>query len=323
MSDDNNDDDLSPTIAKIPQDLALIKVENETMMSAAAARPRDLTKIAQGIVAQIREFPGFAAVVLYARPVGKDDEGQQKIATGLSIRAAEAIAEAYGFNRVWSEVKLLDDGNAQVSASFTDFQRCRVTSASVTVSRTFRKKTGGVQTHSQERFLDVVCKAAQSKLIRDVIVRSVPPSLKTTMELAVRTSVKISDKVAQAIVAYFGELQVTQAELEAFLGAPRAMWSDVHRQRLQEIKNAVESDEDGVAETTIEDLFGKRPEKPSAKNGSAPVPAAASTTQSAVTSALSNPVEAKADVKAEPLSAAEMEAEDRKIAEREATKAKR
>lgn len=241
-------------LSELPANLALIRVENDSMAAMAAARPRNLVQIAKGLVDQIREFPDFARVVLYSRPVGRDDDtGEQKIATGLSIRAAEAIAEAYGFNRVWSEVKLMPDGNAQVSASFTDFQRGRVTSASVLVSRVFKMRSGQMKTHSQDRFLDVVCKAAQSKLIRDVIVRSVPPALKTTLELAVRTSVKISDRTAEQIIEYFGAHGVAQAEIETFLGAPRTGWSDVHRQKLSEIKNAIEEEE-----TSVEDVFGPR-----------------------------------------------------------------
>lgn len=272
-------------LAALPADLALIKIEKETIMAVAAKRPRDLSVIAKGLVAQVREFPGFAAQVLYSRPVGKDEEsGKQKFATGLSIRAAEAIAEAYGACDVRSSIEELPNGNARVTATFTDYQRCRTTSQSIVVARTYKARSGKMVTHPLDRFLDVVCKAAQSKVIRDVIVRSVPPALKTTLELAVRTSVRVTAAVAEKIVAHFATLGVTQAEIETFLGAARSDWSDVHRQRLLEIQNALEEEE-----TSVEDVFGARPkakapaEKPNGNGGSE--------AKGGVQAALENPVE--------------------------------
>lgn len=255
--------------ANIPPNLALIKVENETMMAAAVARERNLDKIGKNLVSQIRTFPDFAETVVYARPVGKDESGKPVIATGLSIRAAEAIAEAYGFNRVWSEIELLPSGDARVSASFTDFQGGRVISRSVTVSRVYKTKAGKMVSHAQDRFLDVVCKAAQSKLVRDCILASVPPSLKVSMEMSAKQAVRIGPKVVDAIMGYFGGLGVEPGQIETFLGAPRDAWSDYHRARLQEVRIAIE--QEGVAP---EEFFGmlrvkteeKQEEKPKASS---------------------------------------------------------
>lgn len=273
-------------IAAIPENLTLIRIELETMMSAAVARPRNLEEVSKSLVAQIKTFPAFAEQVLYARPVGKDEEtGQQKLATGLSIRAAEAIAEAYRFNATRSSIELLPDGNAKVTGTFVDYQGGRIISESTTVSRSYRSRGGKMVTHAQDRFLDVVCKAAKSKVIRDAILRAVPPALKATMELAVRTSVRISPAVAEQIVTFFAQHGVSVAELEAFLGSPRSNWSDVHRARLSQVKNAITPNEDGVTETTVDELFGPRASAPATKeNGE-------SSGARALEHALTNPTE--------------------------------
>lgn len=248
-------------ITSLPPDVALIKVENETLMAAASARPRDLEKISAGLTAQVKAFPAFAAKVIYCRPVGKDDKGQPVFATGLSIRAAEAIAEAYGFNRIASEISLLPDGNARVTASFTDFQRCRVISASVLVSRTYKGRDGKMRTHAEDRFTDLVCKAVQSKTIRDTILRSVAPSLKAELEFAANSATKLDDGKVAKIADAFAEYGVKIEQIEVLLNTPRAAWGDDHRTRLLQLYNAIE---DG--ETTVEDLFGAK----SAKTAEAP-----------------------------------------------------
>jgi len=257
MKDEGADSGMSgeaiSALEQLPADLALVKVENQTMMAAAVARPRDLEAIAKGLRKQIVDFPDFARVVLYSRPVGKDESGKMKFASGLSIRAAEAVAEAYGFNRISSSIKILPDGNAEVTGSFTDFQRCRVVSASIVVSRSYKSRGGKMVTHPADRFADVVCKAAQSKVIRDVIVRSVPPALKATLELAARSAVRLDEKAVAKIVEYFAGLGVEAAELEATLGASRSGWTDAHRQQLLEISAAIKEEE-----ATVEDVFGPR-----------------------------------------------------------------
>lgn len=279
-------------LASIPEGITLLRMELETMMAAAVKRPRDLEEVSKNLVRQIKTFPAFAEQVLYARPVGKDEEtGQQKVATGLSIRAAEAIAEAYGANATRSSIELLPDGNARVTGVFVDYQNFRMLSETTMVSRTYKTRQGKMVTHPQDRFLNVVCKAERSKVIRDAILRAVPPALKATMELAVKTSVRISEKVVEQIVAYFAQHQVTVNELETFLGAPRGAWSDVHRERLAQVRNAITPNEDGVVETTIEDVFGLRPQKSKTANGNGGQASAAG----AVADALTHPEEATAE----------------------------
>ena len=117
-----NDNENEIAVVKQLEDsnVTLMKLENETIASLAAAHPRNHQSIKQEILEQMEAYPSFAESMVYSVPVGKDYEtGQMKYARGLSIRAAEALAEAYGFNRVRCEVEEIDDDKVKVTATFT------------------------------------------------------------------------------------------------------------------------------------------------------------------------------------------------------------
>jgi len=201
----------------MPRDLALIKMENESiMMAARSAGKRNYVAIKQDIMDQLAAFPSFAKTAMYDKPVGRDGGGQMRFATGLSIRAAEAIASAYGFNRVRADVLVVDDSTVKIEASFTDYVSGRVWSDSVLCSKNYRAAGGGTKRHSDDRFNNVVVKAEKSKVIREVILRSVPPGLRSELEEAVDIALAnaLDENTVKRIITQFSGKKVTQEMLE-------------------------------------------------------------------------------------------------------------
>lgn len=253
-------------VAQLPSDLAILRLENETIQSLAAARPRDHNSIKREMQSQLDEYPSFAKQAIYSKPCGKDERGVQKIARGLSVRAAEALAEAYGFCRVRTDVTPIDDDSVKVEATFTDYQKGRIWQDAGIVSKWYRQRSGGMTKHPDDRFYGVVVKAELSRRVREVILRSVPPGLRAyVMEQAENKLASILDeKAIDKIVEKFGHKNVTLAQLESHIGRSRKTgWTEEDRLDLLGLWNAIEE-----GETTVQEAFATdAPKQPSAKNG--------------------------------------------------------
>ncbi len=238
-------------LAGLPRDLALMKMENDTIVSMAAARPRDYAKILDDLVAQLEAYPSFAEGAIYCKPVGKDRSGVMQFATGLSVRAAEALSEAYGFNRVSTRAEPVEGTESmRVTASFTDYQRGRVWEDSIVASPYYTDRNGNMRRNNDDRFLNVVLKAERSKLVREVILRSVPAGLKSELEAAAARAQEqgLTEEQAQKIIAAWEGKGVPLADLEALLGKARANWSKAERARLLHLWQSAEDGELSASE---------------------------------------------------------------------------
>jgi hypothetical protein len=241
----------------LPREVLQMKMENETIMAECRARPRDMAEIKRSLEELMDTFPDFAEDVMYCKPVGKErGSNQQKYATGLSIRAAEALAEAYGYNRVRSDVEQLPDGNAKITATFTDFQSGRVWQDSGIVSRTYKSSDGHIISHNEDRFWGLVVKSEKSKLIREAITRSVNSALKAWLESEAnkRCSQRCDDATVNKIVnAFRDNLGVPLEKLEKLL-RPRDMgWNHKDLQILRGLFAAIRDKETTIAEAFPED----------------------------------------------------------------------
>lgn len=229
-----------------------MRLENETMMAECRLRPRDFEKIKKELVAQLDAFPDLATDAIYRKPVGRDpDSGQQKFATGLSIRSAESLAEAYGYNRIRSDVSEIDSDKVKVEATFTDFQRGRIWQDAGILSKTYKGRDGSKQRFNDDRFYNVIVKAEVSKRVREVICRSVNAGLKAWFESECerRADSLLDDKTIDRIVAQYQAKNVTLEMLETLVGRPRQMgWTQADRQTLLGIWNALKDNETSVAE---------------------------------------------------------------------------
>lgn len=243
-------------LGALPEDAVLLKLENENIQSLAQAKPRDYQSIKEDLVAQLKAYPSFARTVIYTKPVGRDAQGKMQYARGLSIRAAEAIAEAYKYNRVSSTVTPLDEDTVRVEARFVDYQQGRIWQDSGVVSRWYRSKNGKMVRHPEDRFWNVVVKAEVSRRVREVILRSVPPGLRAElMEQAERViDDLLDDSTVEKIIAHFASKGVTLEQLEQHLGRTRrAGWTKEDRRTLLLLWSAIET-----GETTVEEAFGQQ-----------------------------------------------------------------
>lgn len=255
-------------LARIPRDLVLLKMENESIMALAKSEPRDEERILATLVKQLSTYPSFARNAIYAKPVGDG-----KIARNLSIRAAEAIRVTYGYNRVATSVSPLenDPDRFLVSATFIDYQTGAMWQDTSILSMWYVGRDKKAKKHPEDRFFSVVVPAEKSRRAREVILRSVPAGLKS--ELFEHAEQKMlegmtPEKVDAAIELWRGR-GVTLEMLQERLKKTRASWTQADALVMRQLWNAID---DG--ESTVEEIFGQvpeiqRPRKPAATDNAA------------------------------------------------------
>jgi hypothetical protein len=182
-----------------------------------------------------------------------------KFARGLSIRAAETIAAEMGFNRCSTVLIPIDDNSVKVTATFTDYCSGRIWVEDVIVSKWYKARGGsGLKKHADDRFQDIVVKAAKSKAIREAILRTIPAPVKMSYWAMCEKTLDglLDDATEEKMVSSFANKGVDLGDLETLLGGvPRKMgWTKKHRQQLVEAWNALES-----GETTVPQLTGQHP----------------------------------------------------------------
>lgn len=237
-------------------ELLQMRMENETIMAECRAAPRLLADCKAKLDDLLNAFPEFAETAVYRRPVGKDDFGNEKFAEGLSIRAAEALAEAYGYNRVRGDVTRIDHNTVKIDATFTDFATGRIWQDGRLVSQMATRakdKGGGQYRIDDQRFMDTVVGAQKSKVIREVICRTVSPALKAWFETRCREIVceLLTDEKIAEIFRKFGKRGIDEATVEKLVGRPRSMgWTNEDKVALNGIFSALKNNE-----TTVEELL--------------------------------------------------------------------
>lgn len=237
-------------------DLVQMKMENDMMLAECRVRPRNMAEIKAALADMLEVFPELAMQARYCKPCGRDEQGKQKEARGLSVRAAEVLAEAYRYNRVRVDVTPLKDGLAKVDATFSDFENCRIWQDGGVVSQYYKvnpqyaKFKDEMRKIPDDRFWNVTCKAEASKRVREVILRSVNAALKRWFENeCIKVASKLLNKDAiNEIKGYFRELGVNLERLEMYLGREERLgWTVDDKLRLMELKNAIEEGEVTVA----------------------------------------------------------------------------
>lgn len=235
-------------------ELMQMKMENESIMTECRLRPRDMEAIKRELTKQLEAFPELAAAAIYSKPVG---EG--KNASGLSIKAAETLAEVYGYNRVQTAVSPLDANSVYVEATFIDYQNGRVWRTKGILSKFYTKaknKGGGQSRIPEDRFNSVTVKAEASRQAREAITRCINSGLKAWFENECRKrqqQMLTPGKVAE-IVESFRDKGVTLEQLDTLIGRPKSMgWTNADKALLANTWNAIK---DG--ETTIDQVIADR-----------------------------------------------------------------
>jgi hypothetical protein len=254
MTNENEKQELIKSHGLQTTNYELIKVENDMISAMAVMRPRNNAAVLAELTEQIQTYPSFAEAVVYSKPVGTGKDGRPVYARGLSIRAAEAIAAAWGYNRISQSVEPIDDDTVKVTAQFLDIQTGRVWTDSGIVSKFYKKSGGGVARHSEDRFYSVVVKAEMSRRIREAIIRCVPPGLRSELQLIAEKAVAklLTNEAVERIVGSFGAIGVQLVQIEKLLGKPiHKGWTLDDRTTLLQVYNAIK---DG--ETTVAEVFG-------------------------------------------------------------------
>lgn len=238
-----------------PTELVSLQIENDNLVAAAAARPVSHRELLADIKAQLEAYPSFAREAIYYKPVGRGDDNKQKYARGLSIRAAEAVAVALRYNRVRTCTMPLDENTVMVEATFISYGLggVQIWTSKGPLSKRFKTKSGAIQTIADDRFYGLVVKAEESRRIREAILRTVPPGLKTELlEIAERSLQQLlnPDEVSR-IVNGFSKFKVTLEQIESRLGRLQKDWTQEDRVMLLGLYNALK---DG--ETTADEAFG-------------------------------------------------------------------
>lgn len=255
-------------LQQMPRELAIIKIENDSMMAMAALKPRDYAVVLADLKSQLENFKSFAQQAMYAKPVGKDrDTGKMKYARGLSIRAAEAIRCSMGHNKIRCSVTIIDADTVKIEATFTDFASGSIWQDETFVSKNYTSYQGKTLRHKDDRFADVVVKAAKSKCVREVILRSMPPGLRSELELLADKQIEsfLDDSTVQKLVASFSTKNVTVEMLENHLGKKIDVLVTEDRKILAGIWTALEQEETTVAQTFGEDEKPAPATKPGTK----------------------------------------------------------
>ena len=271
----------------ISAELMQMKIENESIIAECRVRPRSFEDIKDALLDQLAAFPAMAESAIYEKPVGRAAKtGEQRFVRGLSIRAAETLAEAYGFNRISSTVTPLDDAclRVKVEAVFVDFQQLRIWQDSGVLSRRYKDRSGRMAEVPEDRFLNLTAKAEASKRVREVILRSVNQGLKAWFHAQCTTclgQVLTADR-ADKIVANFAAIDVTLDQIETLLDQKLSLgWTEQHRARLIGVWTAIQDRETTVAEVfanttlsrdsaqpaTLGDLTTREPESVFARAG--------------------------------------------------------
>jgi hypothetical protein len=117
----------------------LVKLENTTQMQIAIQRPRNEDKILVAAKAELDRYPSMADEAIYSKPAGKDkDTGNMKYVEGLSIRAAEALANRWSNSAYGCDIVGEDKEAIYIAAVFMDYENNTRHDISRRISKTYR-----------------------------------------------------------------------------------------------------------------------------------------------------------------------------------------
>lgn len=244
----------------------LVRLENDTQMAVSIQRPRDEMKILASALRELDLYPSMAEEAIYNKPVGKDDRGAKVYAEGLSIRTAESLANRWSNSAFGADIVSEDDDAATIAAVFLDYENNTRHVMQARVSKFYKSRDGKVVQYTPDRF-DLVLKAAQSKLLREVILRSLPAGLKKEYENKARKLLK-ADKISSrrtAVCERFIELGITIEQLIAYQGKDLKDWKHDDLTDLLGLFNAIRDGEVTVESVFAKALNGKAKEEPGLK----------------------------------------------------------
>lgn len=255
----------NPQTELLAQGASIVRLENFTQMQMSLQRPRDEKIILKSAMEELDIYPSCAEEAIYNKPVGKDEGGQMNYAEGLSIRAAENLANRWDNSAYGCDIISEDDESVTLAAVFLDYERNTRHVIQKKVSKFFKTRHGQIKEHPPDRFKEIIIPANQSKLLREVILRSLPAGLKKEYESKAKKllgSGNLEMRLKKMITA-FKKQGITQRQIEELRG--KAL-KDFEYEDLTEMLGVYNALKDG--EITSESLFNERkpgPEEPDLK----------------------------------------------------------
>lgn len=213
----------------------------DMQIATAHQYPRSITKFKENALALVTLDEDTAASCLYRRPVGRDRNGQETYAEGMSIRLAEIVASCYGNLRVGTRTIESTPRYVVVQGVAHDLESNYLSTAECKESTV--KRNGQPY---DERMRVVIEKAAAAKARRDAIFNVVPRASAKFLEVAAknllfgnsssitkwRTRISawvktlcIDEKRVWAALRIEGPDDLKQSEIETLIGIQNALKS--------------------------------------------------------------------------------------------------
>lgn len=192
--------------------MQITKGEIDQQIATAHQYPRSIAKFQKRALEMVTLDEETAESCLYSRPVGKNFDGSQKYAEGMSIRMAEIVGSCYGNLRVGAT--LLEMTERYVKArGFAHDLETNFASTSEVVESTVDKHNRPFS----ERMRVVVAKAALAKARRDATFSVVPKALCKRLESdAKQTAIGDASTLAKrraAVMQWVGKLGIEPARV--------------------------------------------------------------------------------------------------------------
>lgn len=161
--------------------MTLERASIDMQIATAHQYPRSVTKFKKDALALVTLDEETAASCLYRRPVGKDKNGKEQYAEGMSIRMAEIVAATYGNLRVATRTIESTPRYVVVQGVAHDLESNFLSTAECKEATV--KKNGQPY---DERMRIVIEKAAASKAWRDAVFKVVPRASAAFLETAAK-----------------------------------------------------------------------------------------------------------------------------------------
>lgn len=188
----------------------IVSAEVDIQIATAHRFPRSLATFQKRAKDMVSIDEETAESCIYRRPVGKGQDGKQKIAEGLSIRMAEIVAACYGNFRYAAQIVEQTDRRVIARGMAHDLET-NVSGSSECIEGTVTKQ--GFPYSEGQR--NVVAKACLAKARRDAVFTVIPRALCKNIEAEARRIITGSQKpLSQRIEAAMGWLAKIAVEPE-------------------------------------------------------------------------------------------------------------
>lgn len=246
----------------------------DLQIATAKQYPRSLTQFNENAVAYATIDEETAESCIYRRPVGKDKNGKQTFAEGMSVRTAEIIGACYGNLRVGGRV--IEQTERYVKAQGVAHDLERNFYATTEVIESTVNKYGKPY---DERMRVVIAKAAIAKARRDATFQVVPRALGKPIERAVREMLygdaKSLSKRRSSAEQWIKKLGIAEERVYAALGIGGiADMTGKHLELLTGLRTAIKDGEVNIDEAFPEIKANKFEEAMASAPAPAPAPEA-------------------------------------------------